>query len=161
MGRFSRAFVAIAVAAALLVSCSSSGKSPVASNVPLTKDEYIKQSDAICNTYRNRINNVVASAGQGLSLSAARAVLIQRLIPLFQAEHQELLQLRPPKADAARLAATLRAMNGGINTIVGRVNSATSIDELNAINPRGIRAWKTESGLYGMHICGSKTTTGQ
>ena len=156
MGRFSRAFVAVGVAAALLVSCSSSGKGRVDSNVPLTKAEYIKESDAVCNTYRNKINSVVSSSGTNLSLAAAKAVLTQRLIPLFQEEHKQLVRLRAPKADAARLAGALLAMNGGINTIIGRVNSATSTQELDALNPRGIRAWKTEVGNYGMHICGSK-----
>jgi hypothetical protein len=159
MGKLSRAFVAVVVAAALLVACSSSSKSNIDTSKVLTKAQYIEASDAICNTFRNRINGVVSSAGNDLSLAAAKAVLTQRLIPLFQQEHKELVRLRPPKEDAPRLQAMLRAMNGGINTIIGRVNSAQTKEELDALNPRGIRAWKTEAGLYGMHVCGSKPTT--
>ncbi len=50
-------------------------------------------------------------------------------------------------------------MNSGINTIIGRVGSAGSIADLNAIDPKGITAWKIDIGKYGMHVCGSKSTT--
>jgi hypothetical protein len=159
MGRFSRAIVAIVVFALLAVACSSSAKSHVDVNKVLTKAEYIKESDTICANYRDRINGIVGSAGSGLSLSAAKAVFTQRLIPLFEAEHEELIRLRAPKADAKKLAGALVAMSSGINTIVGRVNGATSITDLNAINPKGIGRWKYVVGNYGMHICGSKPTT--
>jgi len=157
MGRFSRAILAIGVAAALLVACSSS-KSIDTSKV-LTKAEYIKASDDICDTYRNRINGVVSSAGNGLTVSQAKDTFTKKLIPLFQAEHNELLALKPPKQDAAKLSAALIEMNSGINTIIGRVGAAGSIADLNAIDPRGIAAWKIDVGNYGMHICGSKQTT--
>jgi hypothetical protein len=159
MGRFSRAFVAIGVAA-LLVACSSS-KSSIDTSKILTKAEYTRESDAICRTYRNRITGVVSSAGTGLSLTALKGIWTQRLIPLFQAEHQELLRLRPPKADAVRLKAALLAMNGGINTIVGRVNSANSAAQLDAINPRGLQAWNTEVRNYGMRTCGWNPGSGK
>jgi hypothetical protein len=159
MGRFSRAIVAIVVFALLLVACSSSAKSHVDLNKVLTKAEYIKESDRICANYRDRIDGVVGSAGSGISISAAKAVFTQRLIPLFEAEHKELLRLKAPKADAKKLADALTAMSSGINTIIGRVAGATTISDLNAINPKGIGRWKYVVGNYGMHVCGSKPTT--
>lgn len=158
MVRFSRAIVAIGVAAALLVACSSS-KHNLDTSKTLTKADYITASDDICKSYVDRITGVVSSAGAGLKLSESKDTFTKKLIPLFQAEHTELIALKPPKKDAANLTAALVAMNSGINTIIGRVGSAGSIADLNAINPRGLAVWKTQVGNYGMHVCGSKTTT--
>jgi hypothetical protein len=159
MGRCSRAIVAAGVVAVLLVGCSSSSKPKVDTNKVLTKAEYIRAADDICKTYRERINGVVSSESTGPSLQEAKDVLNQKLIPLFQAERKALLELKPPAKDAANLEAALTAMNSGINTIIGRVGSATSTDELDAINPRGLSAWKGEFGTYGALECGSPPTS--
>ncbi len=155
MGRFSRAVVAIGVSAALLVACSSSGKSHVDVNKVLTKAEYIKESDRICADYKGRIDAVVGNAGNGLSVEQYKKIFNDTLIPLFQAEHRELVGLKPPKADAKTLADALLAMNSGINTIIGRVGGAVTIEDLRSINPKGIARWKFKVGKYGMHVCGS------
>lgn len=155
MFRFSRAVVAIAVAIAFLAACSSSDKPRVASNKRLTKAAYIKASDAICDRYSEQINGVVRSAGSGLTLAEAKDTFTSRLIPLFQAEYKELVLLRAPEADAFILRASLTAMNSGISTIIGRVDSATSIADLNAIKPTGLTAWKQEAKKYGMQKCGT------
>jgi hypothetical protein len=159
MVRFSRAIVMVSVAAALLGACSSSSKPQIDTSKTLTKAEYIKASDDICATYRDRIDAVVAGAGNGLTLSEAKDTFNKKLIPLFQAEHAELIALKPPTKDANNLKNALLSMNGGINTIIGRVGGAASIADLNAIHPRGTAVWKITVGNYGMHVCGSKTTT--
>jgi hypothetical protein len=159
MGRCSRAIVAAGVVGVLLVGCSSSSKPKVDTNKVLTKLEYIQAANDICKTYRERINGVVSSEGTGLSLSDAKDVLTKQLIPLFQEEHTALIALKPPAADAANLKAALVAMNSGINTIIGRVGSATSTDELDTINPQGLSAWKGEFGTYGALECGSPPTS--
>jgi hypothetical protein len=151
-------YAAVLFAVSLLVACGGS-KSSIDTSKVLTKAQYIEASDAICNTFINRINGIVSSAGNDLSLEAAKSVLTQRLIPLFQDEHKALLRLIPPKRDTAQLQAALSAMNSGINTIIAKVSSAKTKEELDALNPRDIAAWKTEVGNYGMHICGSKPTT--
>lgn len=156
MSRFSRAIVAAGVAAVALVGCSSSSKPKVDTSKVLTKAEYIQAADGICRSYRERINGVVGSASNGPTLDEAKAVLTNKLIPLFQAEHKELVALKPPAADAPTLAAALVAMNSGINTIIGRVPAATTTAELDAINPKGLGAWKAEFGKYGALDCGAK-----
>jgi hypothetical protein len=158
MGRFSRAVVAIGVAAVLLAACGSSSKG-IDTSKTLTKADYIKASDDICSTYQHRYDGIVSAAGAGLSVAQAKDTFTQKLIPLFQAEHRELLALKPPKKDAARLKAALVEMNSGINTIIGRVGGAASIADLNAIDPRGLAAWKIDVGKYGIHGCGTVGTT--
>ena len=157
MFRFLRVIVAIGVSVALLGACSSgSAKSAADTNKRLTKAGYIEASDAICSTFKDRIGGVVVSAGSGLTVSEAKDTFTKKLIPLFQLEHKELLALKPPKADEALLKSALIAMNSGINTIIGRVASAGSITDLNAIRPAGMIAWKIQSAKYGMQICGAK-----
>ena len=155
MGRFSRVIVVAGVVAALLGACSSSSKPAPVSDKPLSKAEYIKQSDAICSSYRDRIHAVVASAGGGLSLSQAKKVFNDTLIPLFVNELNELRALRPPPKDVVVLSNALHGMASGINTIAGRVGGAKSIADLNSINPKGIGRWKYAVGKYGMHVCGN------
>jgi len=155
MRRFSRVIVVTGVVAALLGACGSSSKPKVDSGKPLSKAEYIKQSDAICSRYRDRIRAVVASAGSGLSVSQAKKVFTDTLIPLFVSELEELRALRPPPADAVVLVNALHGMASGINTIAGRVGGAKSIADLNSINPKGIGRWKYAVGKYGMHVCGT------
>jgi len=157
MGRFSRAVVALGVFAVVLAACGSSSKS-VDTSKPLTKADYIKAYDNICATYRNRIDGVVGSAGSGLTVSEAKDTFNTKLIPLFQGERQALLALKPPPKDAAKMRGALTELNSGINTIIGRVGSAATIAELNAIDPRGIAAWKIDIGKYGIHGCGSQPT---
>jgi hypothetical protein len=155
MGRFSRVIVVTAVVASLAAACSSSAKPKTDNGKPLSKAEYIRQSDAICSSYRDRIGAVVGAAGGGLSVTEAKDIYNTKLIPLFEAELHELRLLRPPKADAALLNNALLAMSSAINTIQGRVGGAHSIADLNAINPTGIARWKTAAAKYGMHACGT------
>ena len=155
MGRFSRVIVVTVVIASFLAACSSSAKPKSDSGKPLSKADYIKRSDSICGSYRDRIDSVVGAVGGGLSVSEAKKTFNEKLIPLFLAELAELRALRPPKADAALLDTALLGMSSGINTIQGRVGGANAIAELNAINPKGIARWKFAVGKYGMHICGS------
>jgi hypothetical protein len=156
MSRFTRGIVVIGVTALMLTGCSSSSKPKTDSTKPLTKAEYIKQSDSICRTYGERINSVVGSAGGGLSLGEAKKIFTDKLIPLFRSEHDELSALRPPKKDAAVLEAALVRMSSGINTIIGRVDGAENISQLNAIRPTGIGDWRLAAGKYGMTVCGVK-----
>jgi len=155
MARFSRVIVVATVVAALATACSSSAKPKTDNGRPLSKAEYIKESDAICGQYRDRIGSVVSAAGGGLSVTEAKDIYNKKLIPLFEAELQELRALRPPKADATLLNNALLAMSSAINTIQGRVGGAHSIADLNSINPTGIPRWKSAVAKYGMHVCGS------
>jgi hypothetical protein len=156
MGKFSRAVVATGLIVILAAACGSSSKPKTDSTKPLTKAEYIEQSDSICRTYNERINSVVGSAGSGLTLEDYKKIFNDKLIPLFRAEHDELRALRPPKEDAAVLDRALVRMASGINTIVGRVDSAESIEQLKAIKPTGIGDWRLAAGKYGMKVCGIK-----
>jgi hypothetical protein len=163
MNWFSRAIVAIGVAG-LLVACGGSDSEPAIDRTKvLTKAEYIKVSDDICLEYRGRINGIISSAGNDLSLQEAKDTWNNKLIPLFEAEHKELSDLKPPPADVAEMEAALRAMKSAINTIIGRVQSASSKAALDAMSPRGLRTWKLAAGNYGMSVCGPKgaTTTSQ
>ena len=155
MGRFSRVVVAAGLIVMLAAACGSSSK-PKTTGKPLSKAEYIKQSDSICRTYNERINSVVGSAGSGLTLEDAKKIFTDKLIPLFRSEHDELSALRPPKADAAVLEHALLRLSSGINTIVGRVGGAESIEQLNAIKPTGLGDWRVAAGKYGMTVCGVK-----
>ncbi len=154
MVKFSRAVIATGLIVSLAAACSSSSKTD--STKPLSKAEYIKQSDSICRTYNERINSVVGSAGSGLTLEDAKKIFTDKLIPLFRSEHAELSALRPPKADAAVLDQALVRLSSGINTIVGRVGGAESIEQLNAIKPTGLGDWRVAAGKYGMSVCGVK-----
>jgi hypothetical protein len=155
MSRFSRVMAAGLVVAALLAACSSSAKPKTVSNQPLSKAEYIKQSDAICSRYDDRIHSVVSHAGAGISFEDLKKTFNEQLIPLFRNELAELRSLKPPKADADRMDKALTAMSSGINTIIGLVGGAKTVADLAAISPTGIPRWKNEVGSYGMHVCGS------
>ena len=154
MGKFSRVVVAAGLIVVLAAACGSSSKPD--SNKPLSKAEYIKQADSICRTYGERISSVVGSAGSGLTLEESKKIFNDKLIPLFRAEQDELRALRPPKEDAAVLDRALVRMSSGINTIVGRVDAAESIEQLNEIKPTGIGDWRLAAGKYGMTVCGVK-----
>ena len=156
MGRFSRVVVAAGLIVMLAAACGSSSKPKTDSTKPLSKAEYIKQSDSICRTYNERINSVVGSAGSGLTLEDAKKIFTDKLIPLFRSEHDELSALRPPKKDEAYFEAALLRLSSGINTIVGRVDGAESIEQLNAIKPTGLGDWRVAAGKYGMTVCGVK-----
>jgi hypothetical protein len=155
MHRFSRTIVAIGVAA-LLVGCGSD-KPKIDTSKVLTKAQYIQASDDICNEFGKQNRSIAGSAGENPSFEKAKSTLQTQLIPLFQAEHDALAALKPPKEDAARMLGALQAMSSGINTIIGEVEAAKSKDALDSINPKGIAQWKTEVGNYGMSKCGSKT----
>jgi hypothetical protein len=134
--------------------CSSSSKPKTDSTKPLSKTEYIKQSDSICRSYSDRINSVVSASGNALTVPDAKKTFNDKLIPLFRTELAELRALRPPKKDAAVLDLALIAMSSGINTIIVQVRAADSIAKLDAIAPKGIARWKAAVGKYGMHVCG-------
>jgi hypothetical protein len=154
MVKFSRVVIATGLIVSLAAACSSSSKPKT--DKPLSKAEYIKQSDSICRTYGERINSVVGSAGSGLTLGESKKIFTDKLIPLFRSEHAELDALPPPKKDAAVLDHALIRMSSGINTIVGLVDGAESIEQLNAIKPTGIGDWRLAAGRYGMTVCGVK-----
>jgi hypothetical protein len=158
MGRFSRAVVAIGVAAVFLAACGSSSKS-IDTSKTLTKADYIKAYEDICSSYKDRFDGIVSSAGGGLTVAQTKDIFNTKLIPLFQAERKDLLALKPPKKDAARMKQALVEMNSGINTIIGRVGGASSIAELSAIDPRGLAAWKIDIGKYGIGVCGATSST--
>ena len=153
MGGISRLIVAVCVVAVLVGACSSNGAGKVTANKVLSKSEYIAHADAICRSYRGRLNGVVGGAGSGLTVEQARKIFNEKLIPLFRSQLAALRTLRPPRADQARTDQFLTDMAQAINTIVVQVIAAKSMAELNAIHPSGLARFKKAAEAYGMKIC--------
>jgi hypothetical protein len=120
----------------------------------LTKAQYIKAADRICDSYGKRITSIVNAAGSSMTLERARKTFQEKLIPLFRGQLAELRQLKPPRADFPKLYTDfLLALSSGINTIDGRVAGAKSLSDLNAINPTGLERAKRAAAAYGMKVC--------
>src|SRR3954468_5971053 len=83
--------MALAVA---LAACGSSGGSKA-----LSKDEFVKQADAICKAGEAKIAKVTAGLTKSPSLAQIKTAYVDDLVPLFQDEVDELRALAPPAAD--------------------------------------------------------------
>jgi hypothetical protein len=151
MRRISRLVVTGCVVASLLGACSSTGK--VTPNEVLSKSEYIAQADAICRSYSGKIDSVVSGAGSGLTVEQQKQIFREKLIPLFKGQLVALSNLRPPKADQARIDDFRINMSQAINTIVAGVNAAKSVADLQDIKPSGLAKVKKLAAAYGMKYC--------
>jgi hypothetical protein len=154
MRRISRLVVTGCVVASLLGACSSSGSTgKVTGSKVLSKSEYIAQADAICRSYSGKIDSVVSGSGSGLTVEQQKQIFRDKLIPLFRGELIALSDLRPPKADQARIDEFRINMSQAINTIVAGVNAAKSVADLRDIKPSGLVKFKQQATAYGMKYC--------
>jgi hypothetical protein len=154
MRRISRLIVAGCLVASLLGACSSSGSTgKVTGNKVLSKSDYIAQADAICRSYSGKIDSVVSGAGSGLTLEQQKQIFRDKLIPLFRGQLVALSDLRPPKADQARIDDFRLNMSQAINTIVAGVDAAKSVADLRNIKPSGLAKFKKQAEAYGMKYC--------
>ena len=155
MRRISRLIVTGCLVASLLGACSSNGSTgKVTGNKVLSKSDYIAHADAVCRSYGGRIDSIISGAGSGLTVDQQKQIFRDKLIPLFREQLAALSNLRPPKADKARIDEFLINMSQAINTIVAGVNAAKSVDDLRAIKPSGLARFKQEAAAYGMKVCG-------
>lgn len=151
----------------LLTGCGGGGTDTVTqvrtqtSAEPLTKAEYIAQSDAICQRYRERGNELSSQAKDlaGQENAHKAADILSQASDLVTAEVQELQALQPPARDAQ----VLREMLSSISSSASHEGDlANAINDLDAEGVRRTQALVAEDVLkargiaqgYGLKVCG-------
>ena len=133
---------------------------------PPSKTDYIGLADAICRNHQSRREDLESQAGElGPLTSKAKARRVASLLRQEGANHrdevQELRDLQPPPADAAKVDAVLPLLSAETAVLDKWANAYDDLDDV-AIRRLQIRlgliAGKaTERGrAYGFEVCGQQ-----
>lgn len=121
----------------------------------LSKNEYVRQADAICAKYERRLDSIP----EPRSLREV-SPFIERGLPLAKDELAELEELRPPEADEAKVARLLAQVKETITELERLRDAAAARDRAAAetaaarVEEASGRASKLARG-YGLEECGS------
>jgi hypothetical protein len=144
-----------AVAALALASCGDAsghpGYSPVVSE-PLSKVEFLRQADQICNASEAQIeaaaDGLVSGPGKPDPAEVKR-VATSIVVPRLQAEIAAIRALGAPPGDEAKVQAILDATQDGVDQI-----DADPEGLVDGQVPRGLRDAEKLARAYGSQECG-------
>jgi hypothetical protein len=127
-GKFCATVVALLGVIAVVAGCGGGGGSTDATtgggDASLTKAEFVKQGDLICQTNYTKRGRVLAAylakakeQGAAPPMAQQEALLVNRILPFFQEESEELNELGLPTSDAKKAEAVLRALEEAIAAV--------------------------------------------
>ncbi len=112
--QFLKALAVAAVAAFLAAGCGSSGETS-----SLTKAQFIKKADAICDKVDKKQlaalqQAIKAEPGAAKTAAAQEAIIVAAALPPIQAEAEELAQLSPPSGDEEEIEAIVAGIEAAV-----------------------------------------------
>jgi hypothetical protein len=140
-----KAIIAIGIIAAACV-VAGCGSSEETAEAAVTKAEFIKQAEAICDEARYEARNAEAAweKAEGKRLDFATA-LRQVIGPALQQEAEELQSLTVPKEDEAKLTRMFGNLSKGA--------TAFAAEGLKSKSTLNYEAFKREAEAYGLGAC--------
>jgi len=143
--RLITALAVVVALAGMAAGCGDSGEEP------LTKAEFVKQADAICETHDQELEAELtaygeekARPGQDKGTEFTKTVLL----PSIESEIEEISELSPPEADAQQVSAMLSAMQAGADRATAEPEKILSFES----NP--LLKSKKLAVAYGLEVCG-------
>lgn len=150
--RFARV-AAVAVGATLVLAACSGGSR-------LTKDELIKQADAICQDEQSKTATIGAGLGAPTQANLPQyADAFAQALPVFKDMASKLKALKPPEADQATWDQIMSSLDQEI-AAVQKAQEAAANGDMTALNAAGqeigtvdAKASQLAQG-YGLQVCG-------
>lgn len=146
--------LAIAIAAAAVGCGGSDEDSSAASDSPLTKTEFIKQAEEVCNQARGNLSGAFTAylkkhENSSLSKEEVFADMMQTvLLPTIEKGIEGLEELEPPPADKARIEAFLVAQQKGVDSMRNLKRLSEGPDGEKYLEPAS-----TLARAYGIRAC--------
>ncbi len=154
-----RILFVVALSASVMTACGSNDDTPTLTptTVGVTKDEYIRQGDAICRELQSKVASIPdqenVSPQEALSLS-------ERFLAAAQPEFERLKALKAPPADSA----TVSQLNGYLDEILLRLNEqiaaararrGAAYDAASEARAAVTEQYRQLAKQYGFAVCGT------
>jgi hypothetical protein len=147
--------VALAVLVALAGAACSGGGGGDDSAPPLTKTEFIERGDQICRAFDRRVDEATASLADDATRDDVITLIRERLLPLLDAEVDELAELEPPAEDRDRVERFLDDFHAGVTAI--RRNTGAFVDA--RLQESALDRADEAMRDYGFTVCGAREST--
>jgi hypothetical protein len=120
------------------------------SSSALSKPEYVKQADAICAEFSQKLSKGTSKATATIAVSPDAASLWKDAL-------KQLTALKAPNADRTRLANLWDEADQAFSRWLTEVRATTAADPLKALNdePAIYHRVSVDAAAYGLHGCGS------
>jgi len=149
ISRTTRLIASACVLALTLGACGSGGYSG------LSKAEFIRQAEALCRQANAKLAEIGNSFTSKSTITDLQKAYVNQIVPLVNAEIDQLRALKPPKADRAKVSKMLDDFSTGLDQASADVKAVKSKQELASIAvPPARRTTNSESNAYGIGRCG-------
>jgi hypothetical protein len=149
MPRISRA-AAVACALAFAFGACGGGKSYTG----LPKSEFLKQTNATCKSYNAQFTTLFGHVSAKPTLAEIKSIYKDKAIPLFRKEVISLRVLNPPPEDRAAVKKIFDDLTTGVDQLETAVTAASTLKELEAVSPAGLKTASAAAKAYGLTDCG-------
>jgi TRAP-type uncharacterized transport system substrate-binding protein len=118
---------------------------------PLTKEEFIKQADAICKTGNDTVDQAAEQVfgGQQPTPEQVEQVANDTVIPAIQQEHDDIAALTPPAGDEDEVQAILDALSSALDAVKADPQVLVASDNAGPFAEANQLAQD-----YGLKVCG-------